>query len=93
MFVIGPKASGKTKIGSNIAERTNMGLINFTDFVQKNGLRGKSDEELTTSLIMSLSKEIKTRILLEGFPQNEIQAKFFIRNCKPPSNVFVLNCP
>jgi tRNA A37 N6-isopentenylltransferase MiaA len=34
MFVIGPKASGKTQVGSNIAERTNMNLINFTDFVQ-----------------------------------------------------------
>ena len=29
MFVIGPKASGKTQVGSNIAERTNMNLINF----------------------------------------------------------------
>lgn len=34
MFVIGPKASGKTQVGSNIAERTNMNLINFTDFIQ-----------------------------------------------------------
>jgi broad-specificity NMP kinase len=93
MFVIGPKASGKTQVGANIAERTNMNLINFTDFVSTNGLRGKSDEEVTMALINSLSKEVCARVILESFPQNDFQAKFFIRNCKAPSNVFVLNCP
>lgn len=51
MFVIGPKASGKTQVGQNIADRTNMNLINFNDFVQSNGLRGKGDEEMTMALI------------------------------------------
>lgn len=33
MFVIGPKASGKSQVGQNIADRTYMRLINFTEFV------------------------------------------------------------
>ena len=92
MFVIGPKASGKSQVGQNIADRTNMNLINFNDFVSKNGLRGKGDEEITMALINSLSKEVAARVILESFPQNDFQAKFFIRNCKAPSNVFVLSC-
>lgn len=68
MFVIGPKASGKTQVGANIAERTNMNLINFTDFVSTNGLRGKGDEEVTMALINSLSKEVCARVILESFP-------------------------
>ena len=68
MFVIGPKASGKTQVGQNIADRTNMNLINFNDFVQSNGLRGKGDEEMTMALINSLSKEVLARVILESFP-------------------------
>ena len=93
MFVIGPKASGKSQVGQNIADRTNMNLINFTEFVGANGLKGKNDEEVTMALIHALSKEVSSRVILESFPQNDFQAKFFIRNCKAPSNVFVLNCP
>lgn len=51
MFVIGPKASGKSQVGKNIADRTNMQLINFTEFIHSNGLRGKGDEEVTLCLI------------------------------------------
>ena len=32
------------------------------------------------------------RILLEGFPQNEWQAKFFVKNCVMPTRVFILKC-
>jgi hypothetical protein len=32
-------------------------------------------------------------VILESFPQNEFQAKFFLRNCGCPSNVFFLQCP
>lgn len=31
-------------------------------------------------------------MVLENFPQNEFQAKFFLRNCTAPSNVFYLKC-
>ena len=45
-----------------------MRLINFTEFVQSQGLRGKSDEEVTLALIYALSKEIAPRVILESFP-------------------------
>ena len=32
-------------------------------------------------------------MVIENFPQNEFQAKFFNLNCKPPTSVFILNCP
>jgi adenylate kinase family enzyme len=44
------------------------------------------------ALIKRLSVEVKPRVVLENFPQNCYQAKFFIRNCKQPSNVFSLEC-
>jgi len=37
--IIGPKCSGKTALGSALAERTNMNLINFSNFVKENGLK------------------------------------------------------
>jgi len=42
---------------------------------------------------MQLSLEIKDRVLIEDFPQTEFQAKFFVKNCVEPTEVFVLQCP
>lgn len=89
---MGPKASGKTFIAQNLADRTNMNLINFDEFVLSNGLTDHDDEYVTMALIDKLSKEVKPRVILENFPQNVYQAKFFLRNCKNPSNVFSLEC-
>jgi adenylate kinase family enzyme len=92
MMILGPKASGKSKIAENLAERTNMTHINFDDFVKENEFSQEDDETVTMALIKKLSTELKPRVILENFPQNEFQAKFFIRNCKQPSNVFSLDC-
>jgi adenylate kinase family enzyme len=70
-FLIGPKASGKTTLGKQIAERTNMVFMNFNDFVKKHHLKGKDDETVVLALIKSLSYQIEPRLLIEGFPQNE----------------------
>jgi len=82
MFMVGPKASGKTKVGEKLAERTNMSLINFNEFVLSNNLQNCDDETVVLSLIQRLGVETKPRVLLENFPQNVIQAKHFMRNCK-----------
>ena len=92
MFILGPKASGKTMIAQNLADRTNMTHINFEEFIKSNDLGDEDDETVTMSLIKRLSQEIKPRVILENFPQNTFQAKFFTRNCKQPSNVFALEC-
>ena len=92
MFMLGPKASGKTDIATNLANRTNMTHINFDKFIADNELSQEDDETVTMSLIQKLAKEIKPRVILENFPKNVFQAKFFIRNCKKPTNVFALQC-
>mmetsp|Transcript_15594 Transcript_15594/g.19611 ORF Transcript_15594/g.19611 Transcript_15594/m.19611 type:complete len:311 (+) Transcript_15594:900-1832(+) len=90
--IIGPKAAGKTTLGKAICERTNMKLLNYNDFVSEQNL-GECDEETKTiALIKQLSQELSPRLLLEDFPQSEFQAKFFIKNCVPPSCVFSLEC-
>jgi shikimate kinase len=34
MFIIGPKASGKSKIAEDMAARSNMNHINFNEFIE-----------------------------------------------------------
>jgi len=70
-FMIGPKGSGKTLLGTMLAERTNMYIINFWSFLKENGLYGKDDETVTMGLIKYLINEIHPRVLIEDFPQNE----------------------
>ncbi len=92
MFIVGPKAAGKTCIAENLAARTNMKHININQFVEEKGLKQADDEQLCMALIQHLSKVQEPRVILESFPQNLFQAKFFLRNCKQPSNVFSLDC-
>jgi Adenylate kinase len=67
-FLIGPKCSGKTALGSALGERANMHLLNFSKFVKDNGLKGRDDEVLTQALIKSMRNEIHPRVLIEDFP-------------------------
>lgn len=92
MFVLGPKGAGKSRVAQNLADRTNMTHINFDDFIKEKELEHEDDETVSMALIKRLSVEVKPRVVLENFPQNTFQAKFFIRNCKQPSNVFSLEC-
>ena len=89
-FLIGPKSSGKSTAGGTLAFKTNMMLMKLDDFIAKNSLSNADDETLVFSLIKSLLNEVSPRILLEGFPQNQIQARLFIKNCISPSRVFYL---
>ena len=70
MFMLGPKASGKSKIAEDMAARSNMNHINFNDFVEQNGLKGKDDETISYELVQSLSREMFPRVIIEHFPQN-----------------------
>ena len=90
-FMIGPHGSGKTTAGNILSERTNMHLIRFGDFLKDKGLRKKDDEVKTAGLIKHLVSSVHQRILLIDFPQNEFQAKYFLKNCSKPSRVFHLN--
>lgn len=68
MFIIGPKASGKSKIAEDVAARSNMNNINFNEFIEQNGLKGKDDEQITNELIQCLSREMYPRVIIEHFP-------------------------
>ena len=91
-FLIGPKASGKTTVGSTLAFKTNMLHMKFDDFAKKNSLSDADDETLVFTLIKSLLNEVSPRILIEGFPRNQIQARLFAKNCTTPAKVFYLKC-
>ena len=66
--IIGPKCSGKSSLGSSLAERTNMTHLNFTQFIKMHGLKDLDDEAKTQHLIKHLVNETTPRILLEDFP-------------------------
>ena len=89
-FLIGPKGSGKTTIGKTLAHRTNMLLMNFDEFIKKNSLTNSDDETIVFKLIKTLLNEVSPRILLEGFPQNQAQARCFIKNWTTPEKVYYL---
>jgi shikimate kinase len=51
MSMLGPKISGKTTIGTLMAARTNMKLVDFNFFIKASGLVGQSDEDITQQFI------------------------------------------
>jgi adenylate kinase family enzyme len=66
--------------------------IDFNHFIKEHSLEDADDEETCLSLLQQLSKCKKPRVMLENFPKNTFQAKFFLRNIKEPSHVFALDC-
>ena len=91
-FMIGPKSSGKSTLGHALADRTNMQVLSFSKFVRDHNLKEEDDETKTSLLIKHLVNETAPRILIEDFPQTDIQAKYFIKNCLSPLGVFILKC-
>ena len=66
--MIGPKCAGKSALGSALAERANMQILNFSKFVRDNALKDVDCETKTNALIKYLVNETAPRILLEDFP-------------------------
>ncbi len=91
-FLIGPKSGGKSTLGNALGERTNMKLLNFPKFVRDNGLKGRDSQIITMELIRSLQNEIHPRVMIEDFPEDEMQAKFFFKNCTTPLHIFYVKC-
>lgn len=91
-FIIGPKAAGKTTVGTQLAHRTNMKLLDFEQFVKCKNLCGQDDESIVFELIKDLVDEVSPRVIIENFPQNDIQARCFMANCTNPARVFYCRC-
>ncbi len=93
-FMIGPKGSGKSTVAKELAQRTNMIVLNFDGFLRAKGfdVNDYDDEDATMALVKHLVNETNPRVLLEDFPRNEKQARLFIKNCVTPSEVFYIRC-
>lgn len=93
-FLVGPKGSGKAALARELGARGNMEVLHFERFLKENGYPsfGFDEEEATLALIKKLVHETAPRFLLVDFPRTETQARLFIKNCVPPSEVFYLRC-
>ena len=68
MFMLGPKASGKSTLSKRMAHRQNMQHIDFCDYLEKQGLQGQDDETVTCQFIKYLSTLHSQRVVVECFP-------------------------
>lgn len=79
-FLCGPMGAGKSVLGKQLCDKTNMKQLKFGDWIKENNLADAGDEVITTALIQHLAAQTVPRVLIENFPQTELQAKFFIKN-------------
>lgn len=93
-FVIGPKCSGKTSLAKAIAEQSNMKYIHFPTLCKEEKFKNlkNDDEALMKELIKLMQCEPRTRVIIDDFPGNLKQAKFFMRNCIEPIKLISLVC-
>jgi len=69
-----------------------MASLQFDSFKYEKNLTGKDDETVVNALIAHLVNQIAPRVLIYDFPENEAQAKYFMKNCVTPENVFYVKC-
>lgn len=93
LCILGAVGSGRNSIAKVLAERTNLKVLDFNDYIEENCLQDQDDETIVSTLIASMSQERYPRIALKNFPQNINQAKYLMRNGTTPTNVFSLVCP
>ncbi len=93
-FMIGPKGSGKSTVARELANRTNMVVLNFNHFLREHhfDLNDYDNEEATMALVRYLVNRTNPRVLIQDFPRNETQARLFIKNCVAPTEVFYIRC-
>ena len=66
--MIGPSKAGKNTLASSLAQRTNMSVLNFSNFQNERGLATRTDEEKVKELIKYLVDQPAQRVLIEEFP-------------------------
>jgi adenylate kinase family enzyme len=66
--MIGPSKAGKTTLATSLAQRTNMSVLNFSNFQNERGLAARTDEEKVKELIKYLVDQPAQRVLIEEFP-------------------------
>ena len=90
--IIGKRYSGKTTLSKVLNEKTGIETMDFNEFLKCKELsKRKNDNEFIVSkLICKLRKMRTLRILIEDFPQNKDQYKYFVNNCKSFEKIYYL---
>jgi hypothetical protein len=68
MFMLGPKASGKTKVSQEMCRRSNMNHMDFTEFLTSKNLQDCDEEDVCMALLDCLANESYPRMIIENFP-------------------------
>jgi len=91
--IIGKRYSGKTELSKVLNERMGIKLIDFNCFLKKPEISKKinNTEFVVSKFISELREMTDIRVLIEDFPQNQDQYKYFINNCKPFEKIIFLN--
>jgi shikimate kinase len=66
--LVGPTKAGKSTLSQQLAERTNMAVLDFPKFIQMKKLGSRTDEEQVRELIRYLVDQTSPRVLIEDFP-------------------------
>lgn len=91
LFVAGTKSSGKSTLSSLLSSRYYYFNLDIQRIVHKSD---GSDESITRKLVQTLQKfKHVHRVLVDGFPQNENQARLFTGLLGLPNKVIHLECP
>ena len=91
--IIGKRYSGKTTLSKVLNEKTGIETFDFNEFLKCKELakRKNENEFIVTKLINKLRQMRTIRILIEDFPQNKEQYKYFVNNCKNFEKIYYLN--
>ena len=91
--IIGKRYSGKTTLSKVLNEKTGIETFDFNEFLKCKELakRKNENEFIVTKLINKLRQMRTIRILIEDFPQNKEQYKYFVNNCKNFEKIYYLD--
>ena len=96
--IIGKRYSGKTTLSKVLKEKTDIEILDFNEFLQKNcqykkkqNKSGKENELIVNKLIHKLRQMRNIKVLIEDFPQNKEQYIYFCNNCKQFQKIYYLD--
>ena len=90
--MIGPPTCGKTSVCQELVQKGNLKYIDFLEWKKSLKPQPPTEELLIREFISMIECEISPRILLESFPENEFQARYFVKNCKKPDLIMNIKC-
>jgi calcium-dependent protein kinase len=90
-FIAGAKSSGKSTLAEALGRRYYFFVLDLQRVIKKTD---GSDEAITRKLVQTLQGfKHESRVLVDGFPMNENQARLFSGMLGLPNKVLFLECP